>query len=203
VRRLFLALFLPLLLAGCVETEARLVWGQDGRMTLYLDLKGPGVSTYGDALRERLSQAGFFVRPSGEELHAEAGLKPAGWDRLSGWIPGRFSYKDPSGLTFFRVSYVLFEDYGLSGALRPSATLGLPPFAGGLPFRFVVEAPFTPIASNAPQRSGRTLVWRGTLAGPIPVYVRYRLWYPERGLLLLAILVALALWRRSRRPRAG
>jgi len=191
------------LLAGCVETEARLVWGRDGGMTLYLDLKGPGALTYGEVLSERLRQAGFFVRPSGEGLHAETGLKPPGWDRLSGWIPGRFGYKDPSGLTFFRVSYVLFEDYGLTGELRPAATLGLPPLAGGLPFRFVVEAPFVPIASNASRRSGRTLVWEGTLAGPIPVYVRYRLWYPGRGLLLLAILLGLALWRRSGRPRAG
>jgi len=197
----FPALFaLLFLLAGCVESEARLVWNPDGSMVLELRLSGePAVL---EGVVPRLVAQGFSVRELGGEVLALRPLKAAGWDRVSGWLPGRFVYRDPSGVTLSRTSYLLFEDYRLSGRFVPIEAAGLPPFLAAAPFRFVVEAPFPPARSNAPRDQGRVQVWEGRLGEPFEIELVYRLWYPERAAVLL-LLIGLVLWRRLRRPRAG
>ena len=199
--RLVLLFLLPLLLTGCLEVEARLVWRDDGGIELLIRAEGEG-----ELLRQvapELGRQGYAVELSGRALLARRELKAAGWDRLSGWLPGRFSYLDPSGVELSRTSYVLFEDYRLSGEFVPLEVAGLPPFLAAAPFRFVVEAPFSPLRSNAERVEGRALVWEGTLGERFDVDVVWRLWYPERAALLLLILLFIALWRRSRRPRAA
>ncbi len=194
-------LLLPLLLSACVESEARLVWRPDGAMVLVLRVKGDPALVEG--LVPQLAAQGFAVRASPGDLRADRPLKAPGWDRLSGWLPGRFAYRDPSGVVLSRTSFVLFEDYRLAGRFVPLAAAGLPPFLAAAPFRFVVEAPFFPLRTNADRREGRVLVWEGRLGDPFEVEVVYRIWYPERAGVLLLLLIGLALWRRSRRPRGA
>ena len=195
----FLALFaLLFLLSGCVESEARLVWAPDGSMALELRVAGDAAVLEGIA--PRLARQGFSVREVSGELFALRPLKAPGWDRASGWLPGRFVYRDPSGVTLSRTSYLLFEDYRLSGRFVPIEAAGLPPFLAAAPFRFVVEAPFPPARSNAPGDRGRVQVWEGRLGDAFEIELVYRLWYPERAAVLL-LLIGLVLWRRSRRPR--
>ncbi len=200
VRRLFLFGLLALLLSGCVESEARLVWRPDGAMVLELRLSGEAAVLEGIA--PRLAAQGFSVRQDRSGVRAERPLKAPGWDRVSGWLPGRFAYRDPSGVTLSRTSYLLFEDYRLSGRFVPLEAAGLPPFLAAAPFRFVVEAPFLPVRSNASENRGRIQVWEGRLGDPFEIELVYRLWYPERAA-VLALLMGLVLWRRLRRPRAG
>ncbi len=192
------AVFLLLaLLPGCLESQATLRWRPDGAMDLVIRVAGAPPS-----LAEGLRAQGFWVQTTGGGLMAGRDLKAPGWDRLSGWIPGRFVYRDPSGVVFARTSYVLFEDYRLSGRFVPLRAAGLPAWLSPVPFRFVVEAPFAPLYANADRREGRRLVWEGTLGSVIAPVVVYRLWYPERAVLLLLV-SGLVLWRRLRRPRAG
>ncbi len=196
--RVWLLFGLLFLLAGCLESEATLRWRADGSIDLEVR-----VADAPAALGEGLRRQGFWVRAEAGALLAWRPLKAAGWDRLSGWLPGRFAYQDPSGVVFSRTSYVVFEDYRLSGRFVPLKAAGLPPWLASAPFRFVVEAPFAPIRSNAKRQEGRRQVWEGTLGATFAPVLVYRIWYPERGLALLAALSGLVLWRRSRRPRAG
>ncbi len=199
----WLWLFLPFLLASCLESEARLAWHQDGRVDLTLKLSGQGVAGVADELSRRLASLGFRVDLGPASIEAQRVYKAAGWDRWTGWLPGRVAFRDASGLTFYRVSYVFFEDYGLSGQLVPARVAGIPQVLSGFPFRFVVEAPFSPIESNATERRGRIQVWEGTLGERFALRLRYRVWYPERAAVVLVILLLGFLWRRSRRPRGG
>ncbi|WP_456409235.1 hypothetical protein, partial [Oceanithermus sp.] len=107
-----------------------------------------------------------------------------------------------------RTSWVVFEDYALSGTLDAARVAELPSFvkALGLPFVFKVEAPWPALTSNATRMEGeRTYVWEATLGRPFPVHVVYRRWYPERivALVLLVAVMGTVLWRRSRRRRRG
>ena len=199
-------LAVTLVLGGCLETEAKLTWHPDGSIDLKLRLEGDALSGQGGEIADQLRAGGFRdVRLSATRLSAVQPLKLAGWDRLSGWLPGRFAYADPSGLVFSRTSWVVFEDYALAGTLDVGRIAELPPLvrALGLPFVFKVEAPWPAHASNATRVEGRTYVWEARLGQPFPVRVVYRRWYPERVLALLAALgvVSLVLWRRSRRRR--
>ena len=193
---------LLLLLAGCVETEARLVWHEDGSMDLTIEVRGTG-SLLLDPLAEGFRDQGFWVSRRGDAIVAWRPIKAPGWDRLSGWLPGRFAYRDPSGVEFSRTSFVVFEDYRLAGSFRPLEAAGLPEFLASEPFRFVVEAPFPPLASNAGRVEGRRAVWEGRLGEVFEVDLLYRLWYPERAAALLAPVILVVLWRRLRRTRSG
>jgi len=205
--RLVLLALLALLLGGCLETKAKLTWHEDGSIDLSLSLEGDALKSDGELIVERLAAGGFSkIRLKGGELTAEEKFKEAGWDRLSGWLPGRLAYHDPSGLTFSRKSWVVFEDYALSGRLDVGRVAQLPPFTAalGLPFTFEVEAPWPALASNADEVRGRVYVWKRTLGQPFQVRLVYRRWFPERVLavLLVLILLSLVLWRRLRpRPR--
>ncbi len=191
------------LLAGCIESEARLVWHTDGSMDLTLKVAGEPALL--DALEPALAAQGYEVRRKENELLAWRPLKAPGWDRVSGLLPGTFVYQDPSGVALSRTSYVFFEDYALKGRFVPLEAAGLPAFLAEAPFRFVVEAPFAPYKTNAERQEGRVLVWQGTLGEPFEILVVYRLWYPERvaGGAFLLFFIGLVLWRRSRRPQAG
>ena len=205
--RLVLLALLALLLGGCLETKAKLTWHEDGSIDLSLSLEGDALASDGELIAEKLAAGGFSkIRLKGGELTAEEKFKEAGWDRLSGWLPGRLAYRDPSGLTFSRTSWVVFEDYALSGRLDVGRVAQLPLFTSalGLPFTFVVEAPWTAHASNADEVRGRVYVWKRTLGRPFEVRLVYRRWYAERVLaaLFVLILISLALWHRLRpRPR--
>ncbi|WP_457631854.1 hypothetical protein [Oceanithermus sp.] len=204
MRKLLLLSLLAILLGGCLETEARLTWHPDGSMDLTLSLKGDAVESQRELIVEQLRADGFQrIRVSGDTLSAEERFKEAGWDRLSGWLPGRFVYRDPSGLEFSRVSRVVYEDYVLSGTLDVGRLVELPIFvaAMNLPFTFAVEAPWPALASNADRVEGKTYLWERTLGKPFAVKLVYRRWYPERAavLALLLVVLALALWRRLRR----
>jgi hypothetical protein len=193
-------------LSGCLETEAKLTWHPDGSMDLVVRLEGDALSGQAGEIAGQLRASGFRdVRVTATRLSAVQPLKLAGWDRLSGWLPGRFAYADPSGLVFSRTSWVVFEDYALAGRLDVGRIAELPPLVRslGLPFVFKVEAPWPARTSNATRTEGRTYVWEARLGQPFPVRAVYRRWYPERALVLgLALgLVSLALWRRSRRRR--
>ena len=59
MRRKTLWLGLILLLTGCVETEARLVWARDGSMNLFLNLMGDGVSSQGRVIVSQLEGGSF------------------------------------------------------------------------------------------------------------------------------------------------
>ncbi|WP_456446005.1 hypothetical protein ACMC9I_02845 [Deinococcota bacterium DY0809b] len=204
---LTLAFALTAALSGCLETEAKLTWHPDGSIDLKLRLEGDALSGQGGRIAEQLRLSGFRdVRLSATRLSAVEPLKLAGWDRLSGWLPGRFAFADRSGLVFSRTSWVVFEDYALAGTLDVGRVAELPPFvrALGLPFVFKVEAPWPALSSNAVRVEGRTYVWQARLGQPFPVRIVYRRWYPERALALALALGALSLvlWRRSRRrPR--
>ena len=204
---LTLAFGLAAALSGCLETEAKLSWHPDGSIDLALRLEGDAVTGQGERIAEQLRLGGFRdVRLSATRLSAVQPLKLAGWDRFSGWLPGRFAYADRSGLVFSRTSWVLFEDYALAGTLDVGRVAELSPFvrALGLPFLFKVEAPWSALSSNANRVEERTYVWQGRLGQPFPVRIVYRRWYPERVLALTLVLGALSLvlWRRSRRrPR--
>ena len=198
-----LALAMALGLSGCLETKVKLTWHEDGSMDLVVTLSGDAIESQSQLIIEQLENGGFKkIRLSGNSLTAEEKFKDAGWDRLSGWLPGRFVYKDPSGLTFSRVSRVIFEDYVLTGRLDVGKLVELPPFiaAMGLPFVFEVEAPWPALASNANEVKGKTYIWRATLGQPFDVNLVYRRWYPERVavIVLALVLLSLALWRRSR-----
>ncbi len=203
MRRVGLLLALLLLLSGCIESEARLVWHKDGSMDLTLKVVGEPALL--DALEPALAAQGYRVERTKGELFAGRPLKAPGWDRVSGLLPGTFVYQDPSGVALSRTSYVFFEDYALKGRFVPLEVAGLPVFLAEAPFRFLVEAPFTPYKTNAERREGRVLVWQGKLGEPFEILVVYRLWYPERvaGGVLLLVLIGLVLWRRSRRLRAA
>lgn len=199
-----LAAVLMSLLGGCLKTEAKLTWHSDGSVDLRLRLEGDAVTSQGSQIADRLRLQGFKdVRLSGTRLSAVQPLKLAGWDRVSGWVPGRFALADPSGLVFSRTSWVVFEDYALNGTLDVIKAAHLPPFVRslGLPFVFKVEAPWPARESNATRTEGRTYVWEARLGQPFPVRIVYRRWYPERVIVLALALVALSLvlWRRSRR----
>jgi len=198
VARFWPVLLWLVLLPGCLESQATLRWHPDGSMDLELRVAGAP-----QALAQGLRAQGFWVRTGADGLVATRRLKAAGWDRLSGWLPGRFVYRDPSGVVFSRTSYLLFEDYRLSGRFVPLRAAGLPPWMAPVRFRLVIEAPFPPRAANADRREGGRLVWEGTLGEAFAPRVVYRLWYPERGAVLLALLSGLVLWRRSRPPRGG
>jgi len=208
MRRLALLLAVSLLLTGCLDTKVKLTWHDDGSMDLVVTLSGDALESQSQLIIEQLEKDGFRkIRFTGDSLTAEEKFKDAGWDRLSGWLPGRFVYEDPSGLTFSRISRVVYEDYVLAGRLDVGRLVDLPPFvaAMGLPFVFEVEAPWPALASNADEVEGKTYIWRSTLGQPFDVNLVYRRWYPERiaVILLAAVLLSLALWRRSRsRPRA-
>ena len=204
MRRLALFLAMSLLLTGCLETEAKLTWHEDGSMDLQIALSGDLIETESEMVIEQLREGGFNkIKLTDGRLSAEEKFKDAGWDRWSGWLPGRFSYQDPSGLTFSRISRVVFEDFELAGILDVGRLVDLPIFisAMGLPFVFKVEAPWTAVASNADEVEGKTYIWKKTLGQPFPVELVYRRWYPERiaVLALVLLLVSLALWRRLRR----
>ncbi len=198
---------LVLLLSGCLESEAKLTWHPDGSMDLTVRLEGDVLTSQGGEIARQLRLSGF------RELHLDATrlsavqpLKLAGWDRLSGWLPGRVGYRDPSGLVFARTSWVVFEDYSLGGTLDVARITELPAFvrALGLPFVFKVEAPWPARSSNADRVEGRTYVWEATLGRPFEVRVVYRRWYAERVIVLvLLVLVSGALWRRLRRRRSA
>ena len=173
-----LLLALLLLLSSCIESEARLVWHRDG--SLDLTLKVAGEPALLDALGPALAAQGYRIERSGGGLLAWRPLKAPGWDRVSGLLPGTFVYRDSSGLTLRRTSYVLFEDYALEGRFVPLEVAGLPAFLAELPFRFLIEAPFPPYQTNADRKEGRVLVWRGKLGEPFEVLAVYRLWYPDR-----------------------
>ncbi len=198
---------LALSLSGCLETEAKLTWHEDGSMDLTVRLEGDALAGQTDAIASQLRASGFRdIRVGAERLTAVQPLKLAGWDRWSGWLPGRLAYQDPSGLVFSRTSWVVFEDYALDGELDAARVTELPSFvqALNLPFVFKVEAPWPALASNATRVEGeRTYVWQATLGRPFPVHVVYRRWYPERiaVLVLLAGVMGTVLWRRSRRRR--
>jgi len=205
--RLVLLALLALLLGGCLETKAKLTWHEDGSIDLTLSLEGDALKSDGELIAERLAAGGFSkIRLRDGELSAEEKFKEAGWDRLSGWLPGRLAYHDPSGLIFSRTSWVIFEDYALGGRLDVGRVAQLPAFTAalGLPFTFAVEAPWPARAGNADEVKGRVYVWKRTLGRPFAVRLVYRRWYAERVLaaLLVLILLSLALWRRLRpRPR--
>ncbi len=197
---------ITLVLSGCLETEAKLTWHEDGSMDLTVRLEGDALSGQGGSIASQLRRSGFRdVRLSATRLSAVQPLKLAGWDRLSGWLPGRFAYTDSSGLVFSRTSWVVFEDYQLAGELDVARVTELPPFvrALGLPFTFKVEAPWPARASNATEVEGRTYVWRAKLGRPFPVRIVYRRWYPERAAILFSalLIISLALWRRSLQRR--
>ena len=195
-------LLLAALLASCVESEARLVWRGDGAMELVLAVQGEPVLL--GELAPFLREQGFWVRAGEGKLLALRPLKGPGWDRLSGLLPGRFAYHDPSGVVLSRTSYLLFEDYRLSGRFVPLKVARLPAFLAPTPFRFVLEAPFPPRRANADRQEGRRLVWEGRLGDVFEVEAVYRLFYPERGLLLFVLLIiGRGLWRRLRRTRSG
>jgi len=203
-----LTLALSLLLSGCLETEAKLTWHDDGSMDLVLTLTGDALETQADLIIEQLRDDGFYkIKLADGSLSAIEKFKDAGWDRWSGWIPGRFVYKDPSGLAFSRVSRVVFEDFVLAGRLDVGRLVELPLFVGamGLPFVFEVEAPWPALRSNADAVEGKTYIWKKTLGQPFEVDLVYRRWYPERVAVVSLLLVgfSLILWRRLRsRPRA-
>jgi len=209
IRKTMLALSLlglMMALSGCLETEAKLTWHEDGSMDLTVRLEGDALSGQGGEIASQLRASGFRdIRLSDTRLTAVQPLKLAGWDRLSGWLPGRFAYADPSGLVFSRTSRVIFEDFALDGVLDAARVTEMPPIVKALklPFVFKVEAPWPALVSNATRVEGRTYVWEARLGQPFPVRVVYRRWYPERILTLLVALglVNLVLWRRSRRRR--
>ncbi|WP_457637622.1 hypothetical protein [Oceanithermus sp.] len=197
-----------LTLTGCLETKAKLTWHEDGSIDLVLTLTGDALKTQADLIIEQLRNGGFYrVKLSGNSLSAEEKFKEAGWDRWSGWIPGRFVYQDPSGLAFARVSRVIYEDYSLSGTLDTARLANLSPLvvAMGLPFTFEVEAPWPALRSNADEVEGKTYVWKKVLGQPFAVYVLYRRWYPERVVVLALLLgiTGLALWCRLRPRRSA
>ncbi len=198
---------LVFLLAGCLESEAKLTWHPDGSMDLTVRLEGDVLASQGGEIARQLRLSGFReLRLDDAHLSAVQPLKLAGWDRLSGWLPGRVAYRDPSGLVFARASWVVFEDYSLSGSLDVARIAELPVFvrALGLPFVFKVEAPWPARGSNADRVEGRTYVWEATLGQPFEVRVVYRRWYAERVFVLASlVLVSGALWRRSRRRRSA
>ncbi|WP_287370868.1 hypothetical protein, partial [Oceanithermus sp.] len=206
VRSLWWLGLLVVLLSGCLETEAKLTWHPDGSIDLKVRLEGDALSGQAQQIADRLRLSGFRdVRLSATRLSAVQPLKLAGWDRFSGWLPGRFAYADRSGLVLSRTSWVVFEDYALVGTLDVGRITELPSFvrALGLPFVFKVEAPWPALSSNATRVEGRTYVWQARLGQPFPVRIVYRRWYPERALALVLALgaVSLVLWRRSRRRR--
>jgi len=211
IRRVLLALTLlgaATALSGCLETEAKLTWHDDGSMDLTVRLEGDALAQLAPELADRLRAGGFRnVRVEAERLTAVQPLKLAGWDRFSGWLPGRVAYRDPSGLVFSRTSWVVFEDYALDGLLDAARAVELPALVRPLrlPFVFKVEAPWPARESNATRvENGRTYVWVGTLNEPFPVHVVYRRTYPERvAVLALLLVTGLVLWRRSRRRRQG
>jgi len=203
--RLVSLALLALLISGCLKTKAKLTWHEDGSIDLSLSLEGDALKSDGELIVERLAASGFGkIRLRDGELTAEEKFKEAGWDRLSGWLPGRLAYHDPSGLAFSRTSWVVFEDYALSGRLNVGRVAQLPAITAalGLPFTFEVEAPWPARASNADEVRGRVYVWKRTLGLPFEVRLVYRRWFAERVLaaLLVLILLSLALWRRLR-PR--
>ncbi len=201
-----LAAALVTALSGCLETEAKLSWRPDGSMDLALNLSGEALNSQTAQIVSRLRASGFYrIQLGNDSLRAVQPLKLAGWDRLSGWLPGRLGYRDPSGLVFSRSSWIVFEDFMLAGTLDVSRLVSLPPFTAalGLPFTFKVEAPWPARASNADAVEGKTYVWRKTLGKPFAVYLLYRRWRPERAAVLVVFMAlsSLALWRRSRRRR--
>ena len=190
-------------LTGCLETKAKLTWREDGSMDLVVNITGEALNTQSDLIIEQLQNDGFRkIRLTNGSLSAEEKFKEAGWDRWSGWLPGKFSYQDPSGLAFSRVSRVVFEDYVLAGRLDVGRLVELPPFVGamGLPFVFEVEAPWPALFSNADEVDNKIYIWKKTLGQPFDVKIIYRRWYPERVVVLTLILLifSLALWRKLR-----
>jgi len=188
-------------LTGCLETEAKLTWHEDGSMDLQIALSGDLLETGSEMVIEQLREGGFNkIKLTDGRLSAEERFKDAGWDRWSGWLPGRFSYQDPSGLTFSRVSRVIFEDFELAGILDIGRLVELPIFVGamGLPFVFEVEAPWPALLNNADEVDNKTYIWKKTLGRPFEVELVYRRWYPERVVvvLLLVVLLSLVLWRK-------
>ena len=188
-------------LTGCLETEAKLTWHEDGSMDLQIALSGDLLETGSEMVIEQLREGGFNkIKLTDGRLSAEERFKDAGWDRWSGWLPGRFSYQDPSGLTFSRVSRVIFEDFELAGILDIGRLVELPIFVGamGLPFVFEVEAPWPALFNNADEVNNKTYIWKKTLGRPFEVELVYRRWYPERVVvvLLLVVLLSLVLWRK-------
>ncbi len=207
MRKLLVLPFLALFLTGCVETEAVLTWHPDGRLDLKLIAQGEGLENQARLVLERLEANGFYqVVVSGDRIEATRLLKPAGWDRVSGLWPGRVTFIEPTtGLMVYRSSYVFFEDYGLEGELVPIRALGLPQAAALLapPFSLKVQAPWPALEANAPEREGRTYVWRGSLTDTYDLSIRYRRYFPERVLAALGIIALPVLWRRLRRPPRG
>ncbi len=207
MRRLALLLAISFVLTGCLETEAKLTWRDDGSMDLVLTLTGDALETQAELIVEQLRADGFGkIRLANGSLSAEEKFKEAGWDRWSGWLPGRFVYRDPSGLSFSRVSRVVFEDFVLDGRLDVGRLVELPLFVGamGLPFVFRVEAPWPALSSNADEVEGKSYVWNKTLGRPFDVHLVYRRWYPERlaVLALLLLIFSSVLWRRLRSRRS-
>lgn len=203
MRRKFAWLGLVLLLGGCVETEARLVWAQDGSMNLFLSLVGEGVNSQGQVIISQLEGSDFReIRLEGDRIRAVMPIKPPGWDRITGFIPGRFDQQDPTtGLTFYRQSYVFYEDYGLEGKINPAQIAGLPEIVGflNLPIRLVVETPWRPEATTGQVGPEGEVVWQGQVTDSFPISVRYRVFFYERiagALVIVALLIYL--FRRRR-----
>ena len=203
MRRKTLWLGLILLLTGCVETEARLGWARDGSMNLFLNLMGDGVSSQGRVIVSQLEGGSFKeIRLEGNRIQAVMPIKPPGWDRITGFIPGRFEQRDATtGLTFYRTSYVFYEDYGLEGELNPAALAGLPEVVGflNLPIRLLVETPWRPRAASGQVQADGEVVWQGQVTDSFPISVSYRIFFYERmvgALVVIGLLVYLL--RRKR-----